>query len=237
MSIQRQASGAVKAGNKIGGQFATHERDSAAAPSIAGSGGGAQRHLELFAGKQRRAFDYGNRAYDMQTQRNEFQTSAIGHLVQAKVPGAAEFVLTPSQEGDGTMALFSIRDASGRDLDVDPEVLDELRQEVDASHFDMEYFGTDTDEHTGDEICPVSVNYEHAARPEDDLDLPAPERAISRIERVMGDWVDGGDDPDTKLKDALTDLMHYADKHGLDFDEITQGATWMKEDEVQNPDG
>ena len=63
----------------------------------------------------------------------------------------------------------------------------------------------------------------------------APSRAAARAEHVMNRWVDADEEPQTKLKDALTDLMHWADARGVDLDEALDRARWMHEDEKKNP--
>lgn len=47
-------------------------------------------------------------------------------------------------------------------------------------------------------------------------DLPLPERSAQKISSALAMWEDAGD-PQSKVRDLLTDLRHYADKEGVDI--------------------
>lgn len=66
--------------------------------------------------------------------------------------------------------------------------------------------------------------------------VPAPALAVARAERNIVGWGDGGA-PEEDIRDVMTDLAHYAEKHDLDIRELFERAIEMQQDEKENPHG
>lgn len=75
-----------------------------------------------------------------------------------------------------------------------------------------------------------------AHKPEGFDELPAPKRATWRIEAITGPGTYYNDgEPDTDVKDLLTDILHYCDAYNIDFESLLSGAVGMHDDEVLEP--
>lgn len=80
---------------------------------------------------------------------------------------------------------------------------------------------------------------------EQEQEMPRPQRSTQAAERAMAGWVDlPGEDTDPEeaadmrssaLSDALTDLRHWADTHGVDMDEELDRSYRGYHEEKANP--
>lgn len=74
----------------------------------------------------------------------------------------------------------------------------------------------------------------------EEMEDDAPKRGVDRAERGMSRWFatktgDTEDTDDEVLQGVLTDLHHWADKQGIDFDEVFESAERMHRNEVDRP--
>ena len=73
-----------------------------------------------------------------------------------------------------------------------------------------------------------------------EMENNAPKTAVSRAEGVLAGWfLEPGKTQDSDavvLQDALTDLVHWADAQGLDFNEILARASFIHQSEVFQPE-
>lgn len=72
---------------------------------------------------------------------------------------------------------------------------------------------------------------EHTPTPADDLE--GIDRAVKRGGLLIALGADKGEDGLTQLSDVLADLMHWADRHDVDWDEVLAKAERSRDDELE----
>ena len=78
---------------------------------------------------------------------------------------------------------------------------------------------------------------------ETDHSVPAPDRAVARATKQLGAWVGaaietGSDNEEPNrehVADVLSDLLHFCDANGIDFDQALASGTFVYNDEIRDP--
>lgn len=78
---------------------------------------------------------------------------------------------------------------------------------------------------------------------ETDYSVPAPERAVAQATKQLGAWVGavikpGEDFSEVNAEhvgDVLSDLLHFCDANGIDFDQALASGTFVYNDEIRDP--
>jgi hypothetical protein len=82
---------------------------------------------------------------------------------------------------------------------------------------------------TGKPLVPVDD-------PDDPAWCPPAVRASTRAETNLKAWFGTTEVDEPTIQDVLTDLMHYADANGADFDELLDQARFMRRSELDDPE-
>ena len=250
-NIQRHSSGTKIAGTSMGGKFSPHEREASAQPPIQGTPA-TEAGTSVIVKPRVVTINKPTQPVHWPEEIGAPTEVLFGRDDSDRFYTSWEFAA-----GDETIEMLYTEFEGGADFDYsndtdgsplwdDEPLISELRQQVKDSHQILysNAVRTGTDQHQHDselvaQVKAVSLGSDAPERREFDLEVPAPARGADRAAAALKAWgadlSASTDQVESQVQDAVTDLLHLADRHGLDVDDLLSRAKSMRDEEIEDP--